>query len=241
MNILAGKTGVRMGPFVKGLLVVSLAGFAVPSGASASSIFSNFGPGSSYDLNDANPVGNDFAGDNAAEADSFIPTSNQQFESLGVALSCIVNCSSGQNFTISLDADLGGSPGAGIETFTFTGVTLGTLGSDNSLIIANSILQPTLLAGITYWVEISSTTNYALAWNWNSTGDTSSQASSTDGGATWLAPSGQTPSALEVDGPSPVLSAEPAPGVMLGLGIIAICISMLRRSPRNASQSSRRP
>ena len=153
-------------------------------------------------------------------------TGNAKFQSLTVALSCVGTCPASENFTISLDANSGGSPGAVIESFAFTGVTLGPLGNNNTPITATSVLSPMLLGGTEYWVTLSSSLSYSIAWNLNSTGDMSPQASSTDGGATWFAPSGMTPSALQVNGIIP----EPSAGLLLGGGLLGLIL--LRRFKR---------
>ena len=204
------------------IALVSVLVAAMAGRASASVIFTNFGPGMSYDVTQGNPVGNDFAGDNAAEADSFMPVSNATFQSLEVALSCVGSCPAPDNFTITLAANNGASPGAAIENFVFTNTTLGSLGNTNAPITATSILNPVLQGGTEYWVIVSSSRSYAIAWNLNSTGDTSPEASSTDGGATWLAPSGMTASALQVNGTN--MTPEPSAGLLLGGGLLALML-----------------
>lgn len=194
--------------------------------ASAAVIFTNLGPGMSYDVTQGNPVGNDFAGDNDAEANSFILTGAAKFQSLAVALSCVGSCPASDNFTITLAANNGGSPGAPIESFVFTNTLLGALGNNNTLITATSLLNPVLQPGTEYWVTVSSSPSDAIAWNLNSTGDMSPQASSTDGGTTWFSPSGMTPSALQVNGMIP----EPSAGLLLGGGLLGLML--LRRFKR---------
>jgi hypothetical protein len=180
----------------------------------------------SYDVTQGNPVGNDFVGDNAAQADSFVLSGNATFQSLAVGLSCVGTCPGSDNFTISLDANSGGAPGAVIESFIFTGVTLGPLGSNNTPITAASVLMPLLTGGTEYWITLTSSPSYAIAWNLNSTGDTDPQATSSDGGATWFAPSGMTPSALQVNGIVP----EPSAGLLLAGGLLGLML--LRRFKR---------
>lgn len=204
---------------------------ALPATASASLLFTNFGPSLAYDVTQGGTVGNDFGGDNSAEGDSFTLSSNARFGSALVALSCVVGCPAPANFAVSLRADNGDSPGSIIESFIFTNDTLGALGNNNAPIGMTSVLSPTLLAGTRYWITVSSSLAFAVAWNNTSTGDTNDQAISSDGGATWFAPTGATPGALEVDG---VLLPEPSAGILAGVGLV---FAFWRRRTRRSSQA----
>lgn len=194
---------------------------AVPAVAPASVIFTNFGAGQTYDINSANAVGNGFDGNNYGEGESFTPTASANFGSVSVALSCVFGCGSGENFIISLRSDSSDAPGAAIESFIFTGATLGDFGSNNAPISASSVLKPLLNSGTRYWITVTSSLAYSIAWNLDTTGDTNDQALSTDGGATWNSPTGLTPGAFEVDSaavtnPMP----EPASGFLLTGGLL---------------------
>ena len=108
---------------IKGFQAVALIGALaglLPATASASVIFTDFGASLAYDTSQGNPVGNDFAGDNAAQGDSFMLSSNAIFGSAKIALSCVVGCPAAMNFTVDLTTDLSDSPGAVIESFIFT-------------------------------------------------------------------------------------------------------------------------
>jgi hypothetical protein len=191
----------------------------LPVTASAGVIFTNFGPSLAYDTTQGNAVGNDFAGDNLAQANSFISSVTGAFTSAELALSCVIRCPAAMDFSIALTADNSDSPGSVIESFSLTGVTLNALDGTNAPITVNSVLHPALVIGTRYWITASSSTSYTIVWNNNFTGDANDQAVSQDGGATWFAPSGATPSALEVDGtvpePSTAVSVAAA-GMLLG-------------------------
>lgn len=167
----------------------------------ASVIFTNLGPGSSYDTTGGNPIGNDLAGDNAAQGNTFTQGSTAALGSLDIALSCSFCTGSGaESFTVDLTTDSSGTPGTILESFAFNSYTLNALGGNNPLIVANSVAHPILTAGTAYWITVStSSTANAITWNWNSTGDTSNEAISTDGGSSWFAPSGLTPGAYQVN------------------------------------------
>ena len=191
--------------------------FLMPAKSAATSIiYSNLGTSPVFDPANSNLIGNDFAGDNLAEADTFEPSVTAQFGSLQLALSCFSACP--DNFTVSLNADILGVPGTDIESFI---VPEASLTSTPTLLVFNSVLHPTLDAGTFYWVSISSDLNDTIAWSDNTTFDPSTQAVSFDGGSTWNE-LGNTPSAYEVD--STVTTAAPEPGTiaLLAGGLIFV-------------------
>lgn len=202
-------------------LFISALLLAVPSVAPAAVVFTNFGPGLTYDTTGGNAVGNAFDGNNYGEADTFTLGASANLASLKVALSCSVGCPVAANFTIALTGDAGDQPGAIIESFSFPATTLGILGGNNAPVTANSVLHPLMTAGTQYWVTVTSSLAYSIAWNWNSINDTTDQALSTDGGGTWFAPSGLTPAAFEVDSTASTTVPEPGAGLLLSGGLLA--------------------
>ncbi len=162
-------------------------------------VFSNFETALGYNTSDGNVVG--LGG--FAEADSFSPSSTASFESLQLALTCAFACPN--PFTVSLALDDHGSPGAVIESFTYAGTLLEPFGTKAEPVLLNSILNPTLLMRTPYWIQVQGdrTNSDAIAWNWNTTGDPSSEAISYDGGSNWFAPSGQTPGAYQINATVP--------------------------------------
>jgi hypothetical protein len=206
------------------ILGVSLLVFAAPSVAEAATVFTNFGPGLTYDINSGNPVGNAFDGNNYAEANTFSPSSSGSLQSLLIALSCAFGCPF--PVSVSLTADGGDQPGVILESFSVAGPALGPIGVPNAPILLNSVLLPQLFAGTQYWVAVSAPLTDSASWNLNTTGDVSDQAMSADGGATWFSPSGNTPGALEVDAvPEPGTSA-----LLVGGGLLLGLIRQRRRS-----------
>jgi hypothetical protein len=210
-------------------------GFCVallPAVSQAALIFGNLGTSPVYDTTGGNFVGNDFAGDNLAEGDTFVPSVNAIFGSLKIALSCNLSCPDG--YTVSLRTDTSDAPGAVIESFVGSGASLGNLGVNNPLVVFNSALHPTLTATTQYWITVSTDLNNSIAWNWNTTGDTSDQAISSDGGATWFSPSGLTPGAYEVDTLT-ALAPEPGTSVLVACSLLLFLVGRhlsRRRSSR---------
>jgi hypothetical protein len=224
-------------PFVRNLLICTALSLAAPAIAPASVIFTNFGAGHSYDTTGGNPIGNAFDGSNYAEGDTFTPAASATFGSVQVALSCSFGCPAAENFTIAVSSDAGGGPGALIESFNFPATTLGPLGTNNVPVTAASILKPLLTAGTPYWITVTSSLSYSIAWNWNLTGDTADQAISIDGGSSWFSPSGLTPGAFEVNSATTSPVPEPNAGLMISGGLL---IGLRCRRSKTATNSSNR-
>ncbi len=210
------------------LLTVAMALLGA-GGARAGIIFSNLDGSPPYDVTEGNPVGNGFTGDNFAEGESFTPAATAVFSSLSVALSCVAGCPAAENFALSLRNDGGDEPGAIIESFIFTGRSLNALGLNDPLVTVTSVLRPTLTSGLTYWITVTSSVAFSIAWNLTSTGDANDQAISQDGGASWFSPSGLTPGAFEVDSPT---APVPEPATTLGIAgaVLGLILAKSRRS-----------
>jgi PEP-CTERM motif len=191
----------------------------LPAASNAAVIFTNFGPGNTYDITQGNFVGDDTQGDVLEQATTFTPTAMAMFGSVEVALSCFSACP--DPFTVSLAQDSGlDSPGTVIESFTGAGALL----VNNGPLFFNSLLLPTLTMGTQYWITVATDLNNSIFWNLNSTGDSSDASLSPDGGATWNVQG--TPGAYEVDSAS--ASATPEPGT-LGLFGGALLTLLWRR------------
>ena len=157
------------------------------------------------------------------------------FSSLDIALSCFSACP--DNLSVSLDANKAGTPGAALESFNVFGASLRVFGNNNPPLVLNSVLMPLLTAGTEYWVTVSSDPNDSIAWNLSSTGDTSSEATSTNGGTTWFAPSGLTPGAYQVNGTtvvSPVPELSNLGLLLVGLGLVLVTRKRIPQGLRQA-------
>jgi hypothetical protein len=203
--------------------------FAASPVAEAGAVFTNFGPAASYDVNSGNPVGNAFDGNDYAQANSFLPSFSGSLQSLRIALSCAFSCSGPVG--VSLNADTGNQPGLTLESFVVAGGALGPIGTNNAPVVLLSVLHPSLILGTQYWIAVAAGLTDSVSWNLNTTGDVSDQAISSDNGASWFSPSGNTPGALEVN-------AVPEPG-SFGLVGGALVLSLLLWRGRFQSSSPR--
>jgi hypothetical protein len=206
--------------------------FLMPAQSAAGVIFSNLGTSPVFDLFNSNEIGNDFVGDNLAEADTFTPGATAQFGSLQLALSCFATCT--DSFTVSLLADNLGTPGSAIENII---VPVTSLTATPTLVIVNSVSQPILTAGTAYWIAISSDPNDSIAWSNNATSDPSNQAISIDGGASWFE-LGNTPSAYEVDSTLTTTTPEPGTIALLAGGLILVMGRRLAKTDSSRSLPS---
>jgi hypothetical protein len=207
------------------LTTIAFAAFVIGTSpfAAATPIFTNFGAGQSYDTSGGNPIGNAFDGNTYAEGDTFVSGGNFNLGSITLALSYVFPGSVPDNFTVALKTDSGNAPGSTVlESWTVLGIALGPLGTNHLPLTLTSVLNPALTNGTRYWVTGSSDSNDSIAWNWNSTGDSSDEAISLDGGSSWFSPSGLTSGALEVDSRVIVPTPEPSTIVLLCTGLLTL-------------------
>ena len=189
----------------------------------ASSIFTNFGAGQSYNIGAGNPIGNAFDGNTYAEGDSFVSAGNFNLASISLALSYVFPGSVPDDFNVALRNNSGDAPGATVlEAWTVHGSALGGLGTNHSVLTLISVFNPVITNGTRYWVTVSSDLNNSIAWNWNSTGDSNDEAISLDAGSSWFSPSGLTPGALELDGQVIIPTPEPSTIVLLCTGFLTL-------------------
>ncbi len=232
MNITLDR--IRAKPLTSlGVLVLLI---AAPSVSRATTAYSNFGAGFAYNTTQGLVVGNDLAGDNLAEADTFTPSSTLDFSTIEIALSCLATGDCPNSFTVDLTTDNSGVPntsgGGVLASFTVTGSTLPIFGVSTHLTLTYAGSPLALNSGTAYWIAVLPDAGGVdqIVWNWNTTGDISSQAVASNGGGpsdAWLAPSGQTPGAYEVDGNPPGGVPEPGTfGMLLGGGLL---LGLLRK------------
>jgi hypothetical protein len=227
---MAHKKGIFMKKYLINLskyLGMCVLSMGISSHALADVIFSNFGPGYTYNVSSGNVVGDGFDGSIYSEGDSFTPIQNAVFGSLRIALSEVFPGSQGTSLTISLAADSGNAPGAVLESWLLAPGSLGLLGNNNAPVVLNSSLNLTLLAGTEYWITASlGGMGNAVAWNWNSTGDMNAHA--INDGSGWFSPSGMTPGAFELDSAASV--PEPSTLALFGVAFAGLA-SRTRRKP----------
>jgi len=217
-------------PSTKFLVTIVMAvglGLAAADEARADAVvFSNFGPGMSFNISTTwNVSGTNFYGGRVV-AQSFTPSANFTFGSAQLAMGII----GGPNILqVVLMTSSGGFPGAIVETMTLTNAVAPI--ATGGIVLANSTLQPLLNAGTQYWiVAFAPEDDTFMGWNLSlndfSTPVLLNGSHSLTGPWEFSAPRG----AFQINGAS-----VPEPATMLLLGT-SLTVMALRRSKRKSTK-----
>ncbi len=194
-------------------------------------VFSNFGPGMSYNQapNSAWIVSGSTSGNGTVViASQFTPTADITFTSAQVALRSF----NGPNMvTIRLMTDSGGVPGLGVETITLTNAM--TTNSAGSIVVANSTLHPLLQSGTSYWLVAYAPVSDTWAdWKF-SLADTSTGSnfthSFTGPDGPWAPRPGAPRPAFQINGLEAAAVPEPTTLLLLGAGLAGISVRLRKR------------
>ncbi len=211
---------VRSGSFqlVCGMALTSL--LAAAPAAADSIVFSNLGPGGTYDprvaYNVSGPASQ--AEEATAIGQSFVPMADFSFDAVDIALNWLLDTNAG---TVSLTSDASGQPGAILESFAFTDRPHAS-NSNTDLATGISTLHPLLHAGTPYWIVASAEGDAYMVWAINNTGQFGT-AFQINGGA-WTPRPELASAAFRVRG-SAVENVVPEPGsfVLLVTGVAIAC------------------
>lgn len=219
---------------MRALILVALFVLLLAPAVHAITIYSNFGPGYTYNINAAYPV----TGIAAPDYDKFdialdfIPTGTYGLDSITVAM-CIGNQSVSVNeVALSICSDAGGQPGAVLESWTIpVPIEYGFGFIYNPPLSANSVLNPLLTSGTRYWLLAEAATDESvLEWNLSSPTDVGSLSFRMNGGA-WTTYETER-SAFQVNGSD---IPEPTTLALLGCGILVLLFFSRRRAIRGST------
>lgn len=184
-------------------------------------VFSNFGPGMTFNQNQGFAVtgSNLFGG--VIPAHAFIPSQTFTFSSAQLAMTLI----DGPNhFQVLLMTSSGGLPGNIIETITLTDV----VSTFPGIVTANSALHPVLTSGTQYWlVAFGPEPNTFGTWNLSPDDFSSPQARGfTSPTGPWDLANNVPRSAFQING-EPV--PEPNTMLLLGTGLATLGTAIRKR------------
>jgi hypothetical protein len=210
-----------------------LAGLQVRN-ASAISVYNNFGPGDTYSLTGswfvAGPTS--IVGANVEVAMSFVPSEDCTFVAADLAVSLDMGTNS---LHVTLAADNSGAPGATIETFLFNDA-MGPSGIANPPLQADSVTNPILDAGDTYWLVASTTGDTLALW-----GDSLSSSGANGGvqnyAGTWYSYPDNPTAAFSITGAEFTPVPEPASIALFGAGMLAAIGFHIVRKRQSAKRS----
>ncbi len=192
-------------------------------------IFSNFGPGMTFDTGHGYTIGGSLAPAPSVIANRFTATSNMTFSSAQLALGFVTGPSILQ---VLLETDTGGLPGSIIETFN---VNIGPFPPGNA-VTALSVLNPLLTSGTNYWLVVYAPgPTTAAEWNFSfgdvpTVGNFAFNRIPSPTGP-WGLASGPVRSVFQINGNTPV----PEPATLLLLGP-ALAVMVLRGPGRETSK-----
>lgn len=207
---------------------------ALSTPASADIVFSNFGPGNSYDVSSGWVAAGPTAEFDASSewAFAFTPSGNFTLTQIDVAIS---NSEAPISVTLSLDHASGGLPGATIESWTITDLPI--FGVPPIVVQTVTPVSPvSLVSGTEYWLAASAAGDTIDAWNFALAGPNAPAALNTGSG--WALQTLTPPEfsgAFDVEGS---VVPEPSTWAMMllgfaGLGFVGYC-QTLRAKPQAA-------
>lgn len=194
----------------------------------SATIYSNFGPGDSYNSGAAYGIGPVFSF-NSIVGESFVPGSNFQFS--GARLALAAPGGGGTQTGVYLEDDNGGNPGSILDSLVEQSPLLGGAGS---VIQFNCASCPDLTAGKTYWIVAAPAGDSFSSWFYNNTNDNSGVAYNLNSGGSptpgsWSFNPTTTRGAFEVDGTQ--LGSVPEPGSLALSGMLALLALRRVRKP----------
>lgn len=194
----------------------------------AGTIFNNYGPGYTYETSSGWSIGGP---NSSSTANEFTALLTEPVSSIKLGVSLV----SGQNrIVVALMTSENGNLGTVIETYTVVD-QMGNAGSQNAPLIADSVTNPTLVAGEKYWLVISPDGGYA-AWNFNLQGVEGNLQQSFDGGNTWIAFGVLPLGAFEIIGTASTVP-EPSSLAILGCGVAALAAAYVTTPIRSKPAS----
>ena len=139
-----------------------------PAAATSIVVYDNFGPGNSYNPSSGAVVGaNQGPGGFSFEiGTTFTPTTSSFLDEISVPITNGDFNNGASVLNVAIRANTSDKPGAVLESIQFAG-PFNSFFSGGSVITLESVLHPSLIAGTTYWLDLSngiSASNATLIW-----------------------------------------------------------------------------
>ncbi|HYW46673.1 MAG TPA: choice-of-anchor R domain-containing protein [Bryobacteraceae bacterium] len=181
--------------------------FLVSLQAGASTIYTDFGSGHSFNGSSGSGITSSVGA--AAEFTALLTAS---LTSIDIAAKVILGT---PTFTVKIAHDNSNSPGAVIES-----MTINSIPSSASVVTATSSLDPILTSGTKYWIEVVAGGSTEGTWYVNNQSVLGNRSTSSNGGSTWGGASLSVQQAFDVNGT--LTAPEPSSAVLmlLPLGIL---------------------
>jgi hypothetical protein len=205
------------------LLIALIALFCRTSAEASTIVFSNLGPGNSYNGSGAYVIsGSTTIFGDLDQGSQFVPSQTVTLDSIEAALTYDRGPNAMELWLMSDDA---GVPGSILESFSFTNLPPFD-STSTALAVGTSASHPLLMAGTQYWVIASTDGDTRGDFNLNSTGDTGDVVRM-DGGS-WILFNAQA-AAFRVSGTEAAPVPEPVSIVLLGSGLVVSTARALKR------------
>jgi hypothetical protein len=161
------------------LILLAVSSF-VARGISASpiTIYTTFGPGQSFNTTKGWVVGTGPGFHDEEIAARFTPGADYTLDAIDFAATYVSGL---DGVTLEIAANDSGAPGAAIESFFFA-----VSSTSAQVYTAESLLNPLLTAGTTYWVVLKADTPVSSEILWNESTTTAGEYLSQSGTAGWL-------------------------------------------------------
>jgi hypothetical protein len=205
-----------------GIAMVPL--FGDPLGPGQVLIYSNFGPGGSFEPF-GSTIGSALGGPNEVVGDAFTTPAALRFADAQLAMFAF----GGTSAAVYLESNGAGVPGTILDTL----VEQSPLTNPATVVTFDCQLCPLLSAGSTYWIVVGEG-NGPSAWNTSNTIDNNANAVNLNGSVVgpWLVPGPR--GAFEVDG-TPV--PEPGSIVLLGTALVGLSLAVRHKAARTRPQA----
>ena len=154
--------------FLSGLLLLMvILPFVVTTQSKADTIFNSFLPGDTYSLDSGFTIGAGSAVGGGVvrvdQGDAFKPIGTS-YSVDNIVVPIGMSCCGPSILDLWLMSDVGGMPGAIIESFHLVDALLPVDFMHHAPIVASSMLHPVLLEGTSYWLIASAPTNVSATW-----------------------------------------------------------------------------